>query len=319
MVNLTSFKDPRMAFTYIFPRIIIQAKSEFPELEMMGTAVRGAFLNRLRAAQCPYDQYDCGTCQRVDHCIYPWMSKSPNELMRSLGRPLDMNAPQGVAPFALKVLEGQRGKMCIDFPIFGRMLLKANVLLETMKTALKKFGHDGYTSELLYLKDAVSGKEYSPDAKIDQDTFEKAKIGGKSGPEFTGKALRLHFPVMQRLVYEEQELQDFHLIAWLSSLSRRLGAIDYFYGDRKSRSRFLQIPEAAPDIRITRSKIHEMQIFRSSSRQKRMMPWDGFMGSVDLSGEGLKEIFPAIKAAEVVQVGKGCTTGHGGCEIEVLH
>jgi len=89
------------------------------------------------------------------------------------------------------------------------------------------------------------------------------------------------------------------------TLVRRAETLAALYGQP------LEGVPAEPGFAVAATKIRNVRVERSSSRQQARMTWDGLVGSARLEGPGLADAWPLLRFGERVQVGKGTSFGCG--------
>lgn len=98
----------------------------------------------------------------------------------------------------------------------------------------------------------------------------------------------------------------------------RATALATFFGEQQ----ISHDPRAAADladrVTLTRSEVTRAEMVRRSSRTGQRHPIGGVVGSVLYEGEGIGELMPWLRIAEVIGVGKHATFGNGRIAVEVV-
>ncbi len=105
---------------------------------------------------------------------------------------------------------------------------------------------------------------------------------------------------------------EFHML--FRSLLRRVSALEHFYGDGIDAD-FPALVRAAEQVETVESSLRWVELSRYSTRQRRAMRLGGVVGRLRCAGLA-PELWPFLRAGELVHVGKAATFGLGQMQAE---
>ncbi|ANJ66665.1 hypothetical protein A9404_04075 [Halothiobacillus diazotrophicus] len=129
-------------------------------------------------------------------------------------------------------------------------------------------------------------------------------------PPFGGHAVevRLLSPLRLQVKGRVMSVEDFSAAEFLRALLRRITLLHWSYGT----AALPPVPLPAIDeVTSSAEQLRWQTGARYSARQAQRIPLDGLVGSFNLSGPGLRELWPWLYIGQWTQVGKSVTQGLG--------
>lgn len=296
-------------------RIGFAAQSSVGLPKYSGSTLRGAFLKALKAACCITRAQECPPCALYRACPYPAISAPPPKDDSARSKADDpapafvieppLNGPHKFAP-------GETGEFRIV--LFGRARAQ---LLPYVVVAWQRALEDGIGKG--------AGKAKVCDVTL-EDVSGDWEILGVSGqltdpgaqvilvPALpTSNLLTLDFLTPLRLIDMNSKrpltVDEISGDLLLRQLFRRIHRLADLYSDEPVTADFRGLAKAAAAIRGA----VDLQLFpwkRRSSRQQKVHPLDGLVGTVILEGE-LAPFLPYLYLGQWTHVGKGASMGLG--------
>lgn len=122
--------------------------------------------------------------------------------------------------------------------------------------------------------------------------------------------LRITFVTPTRITYEGQSTRspEFHTL--VRNLLRRVSSLCYFYHGFAYKADFPAIIRRAEAVSLVEDRTHWHCWERYSSRQKKRIPAEGFVGEAVYRGP-IREFVPLLRLGELIHLGKGTVFGQG--------
>ena len=125
---------------------------------------------------------------------------------------------------------------------------------------------------------------------------------------------RLRFVMPTRLKIRDQLVASIGFRALAFAMLRRTLELAHFHVPGAAIDwSFRPLLDAASAVRVTATDLHWRDWQRYSNRQGTKMSLGGFVGEMEIAGD-LAPFAPLLRAAEVLHVGKGATSGLGKVE-----
>lgn len=296
-----------------FARLFIDLQAEEPmELaSYKGPMLRGALGSVFRSAVCVRRSLkDCDGCA-ISECPYKQVFESVDPLGRDLPRPFVIEPPDDDRRI---IPAGDR--LRFGLVLFGRGLALAPLFImlfdEAGKIGLGRtrarcsvhsvIGEEG---ENVY----VPGGKYRPLAVKQMEQF-IAPISYRFA--------RIRFLTPTSIRREGEMLDAPSPRALLESATRRVRLLYRFHSTEQLRQEDVaRAIEAAASVKMTRVNVARSEVTRFSTRQQMRLTHVGFTGEIALAGH-IAPLYPWLKAAGYLHIGKGCTFGLGRLVFEAV-
>ncbi len=269
----------------------------------------GAELQRL---VCPFDLRPlCKTCTVKEHCSYflliekqtpmPGFSEAPRGYVFYPPVPQDNSVRE-----LFVTLIGSYSKF---LPVVAKAILKGRS---------SGIGREQYPYEVVSCEEILpdgSSNEISPEANMSADGPYPLRKWLKDLPESPGElSLRLMTPVRLSIHGKSPDIMDWPF--YFSTLARRLEALNKLFhgGDLLGKDLWLSLQEHFQSAGKIRSYLRWCDLARYSSRQKRKVPFGGFVGKAVVKNPSSLDM-EWWKTVELLHVGKGAAMGFGKIEI----
>lgn len=289
-----------------FARLNLDLKLEEPmELaSYKGPMLRGALGTVFRSAVCVRRSLRaCDPCTITD-CPYRQVFESADPLGRQVPRPFVIEPPDDnrriIAP---------GGRMQFGLVLFGRGLSLAPLFVmlfdEVGKVGLGRTGAKYSVASVSDEKGDIvykAGDAFKRPAAKTMDDF--------APPRHCHSAcIRFLTPTVIRREGETMDAPSPEAI--LEAVIRRVKLLYRFHStERLQQEAVARTVDTSALVRMTRVNVARSEVVRFSTRQQKQIRHAGFTGEVELAGD-LALLYPWLKTAEYLHVGKGCTFGLG--------
>lgn len=288
-----------------------------------GATFRGGFAETFRRLVCAAGAGECKECPLKHTCPYHLVFESEpppgSEALRSLDA-----IPR---PFVLEPSSDR--KTCYNpgetFEFSLILFGKVRNLLPYFIVTLEEFSHRGigrgrrpFSLEEIAAVNPLTGISalvYSSEDRIVRPrdlsvTSQEIWSRAAGYPVEHLRKIEIDFCTPTRITHEGRSLRtpEFHAI--VRNLLRRLSSLCYFYHGFAYEADFQEIIRHAGDVRTVRDETSWVTIGRYSSRQKRRVPLEGFVGRAVYEGP-LADFLPLLLLGELIHVGKGTVFGQG--------
>ncbi len=292
-------------------RLHFSPASAVPQERWTGSAWRGIFGWALKRLVCTVRDVECPACLLYHTCIYSYLFETPPppgaEKMRKYTA-----APH---PFVLLPAASSSGDdYVLNVTLFGR----ANQMLAYVVQAFARGAR--YGIHPLRRPFELQGVEQQlvPGRGPWRSIMDAA---GKLQPEVAQmpvcpappQRVRLVLITPLRLRIDERYIgpQDFRFADLFSNLLRRCSLLMYFHGSRPLETDFAGLVEQSRRVQIERADLRWEEWARYSSRQRQRMLMGGLLGSFELPGAQLRQLWPYLWLGQFLHAGKGATMGLG--------
>ncbi len=289
-----------------------------------GSTLRGGLGAALRNSVCTRRQLkSCGECREMAYCVYAYLFETLSKgfardyKFEHMAHPyvIDANdaiqtdfAPGDVLTFNLILLE--RGLNYLHF------------FIEAFRRACGQgFGADRTPFKLIQVEQLIGDQDqqvvWQDDGGLGAYSFPQPQIisSDQWQPEEL-KQVEVHFLTQLRLMEKGRLVQVPQLPTLMRTVFRRLDFILKVHGNRQLSLPFHHYLDLAEQSKIDRHELIWQDMSRYSNRQKKQIKLGGLVGQIVYAGDGLNQLFPYLKIAELFHVGKGTVFGLGKLKVE---
>lgn len=292
-----------------------------------GSLLRGAFGHSLRTAVCAMGPTQpCGSCRLKRACVYTrvfetFIDDEPPPFLRGLDtspRPYifeprcdEQNFPPGA-------------ELEFDLLLIGQAIdLQAYALLAVERMASTGLGRDRHRFTVARVQSLAM-----PAGWQEIGTLARGEAGRATMPEAPTAVLpsltetppsraQLRFLTATRIKIRDRLASTIDIRHLIFNMLRRTLELAHFHvPDAKIDWSFHHLLDDATAVQIVAEDLHWHDWQRYSNRQQTKMALGGFVGSVEIQGN-LAPVWPLLRTAEVLHVGKGATFGLGNLRIDV--
>lgn len=276
-----------------------------------GSTWRGLLGHGLRQAACVTHQPECTGCLLLSGCAYSRLFETPAP---DGSDPRHRNRPH---PYILNISPSQQENYRAGDPLqLGINLIGgANHTLPYLIHALTLAGQRGlgkrHARFQLTQAKQHSGGHWQPIYQAGGTLQPQPATTPQPPAAADTAAIQLLTPL--RLKYRGRLLRPEQLDQQQLShhLRRRLQDLAHFHGSQPPGGKAPQIEFPAADTLSITSQLHWHDWTRYSSRQQTNMQMGGLLGSIQLSGPGLAQLWPWLWLGQHTHLGKGTSLGLG--------
>lgn len=277
-----------------------------------GSAWRGALGHALKRTVCVVRGTPCADCMLYRSCAYPYIFETPppptSEKMRRYTA-----APH---PFVIAV-EAQAGAehYTLGLTLFG----KGHQYLPYLIHALEKAGDHGIgKNRQVFRLNAVEQRIPNPLS----DDWEIIYAPGQPLAAMPTRtpvvppvpdSVRVDLETPLRLRRQEHLVtpKNFRFGDLFSALLRRFSMLTYFHTDAPLETDFASLTRKAETTAISEADLSWWEWTRYSTRQHTEMQMGGLLGSFQVDGTELDELWPYLWLGQWTHAGKAATMGLG--------
>jgi len=280
--------------------------SRFP-----AATIRGGFGITLRKLVCPTVDIECSGCLLRNNCVYCYLFETtpPSDALRL------KNYKAVPHPFTLWC--NQSGSsLNVELLLVGKAIQYLSYFIYT----LRRLGTQGLGKE--YVKfdivnvtaDSITVYENGSDSVNMQ--FENDKLIFTTDKNLSGSCtLDIYSPMLLRR--DGKFVNGFDSYSFMSTLLRRITSLYVFHCDGRNFDNCKELINSWVNEVSTVAHLNMVRNNRFSTRQKQQIDYDGFTGTVKLTGN-IGKYLPLLKAGEVLAVGKNTAFGFGRYGVEEL-
>lgn len=314
-------------------RLQARVETELPAL--LGSTLRGAFGQALKAIACSVSHQNCSQCMLGKVCVYPSFFEAQIDEAHHLlaknqnaPRPYIFQAP--VPPLTRRISRGQelklhiapRGMLSFNLTIFGAAhqrqlpyVIHAVSLMAQHGLGVARAPFELMSVEVL---NEVGEKTLIYTPQVDkiaphesQNTMLKALVTARlaeieSADHLT---LRLLTPLRIREQGALQQMLDCQRL--VNHLSRRLAVLNAAYGITPQEFDYKEKITEAAAVSTAAQDLWLHKFVRRSNRQDKKIPQDGMLGEITFRGHALRKLLLLLVAGEFLHVGSGTPFGLG--------
>jgi CRISPR-associated endoribonuclease Cas6 len=277
-----------------------------------GSTLRGAFGNAFRKIVCPFKNKECRECLLLKKCVYTYVFETPVPEGSNIMRKYEYVPHPFIIepPFDKEI----KTRLSFNFLLIGRAIDYLPYFIYTFEEmGLRGLGK---ARSKLNLYSIVQKNKtiYDGRTKTLKDNVYKETISFIQ-PRRKIECIKLKFLTPTRIVYKGETLKNPEFEKIIPNLLRRIFLLSYFHCDKTLSIDFKGLLEKARSIKTNLEYFKFQRWDRYSSRQKKEIPMEGFIGEVIYEGN-LTPFYPYLKAGEILHIGKGTAFGMGKYVIE---
>jgi CRISPR-associated endoribonuclease Cas6 len=299
-------------------RIAINYQSSGAISRNLANTFRGGFGAALRNVVCHLKQDTCADCLLKNACAYGYIFETPIPAHARVMRKYTH------APHPLIIIPPKNNRRTVkqgqQETIELRLIGSAAAYLPYVILALDRLGETGLgfssvnfsveeiideTGELIYRKSEHTIRKDPPATNLIIQPGDEAK-----------GIFSIHFTTPTRLKIDGSTNRMPTFFDVVSSLCRRTMLLSYFHCGGSGEPFHGAFLDKTGDIELIESNVIRIDNKRFSSRQKREIPMDGFMGSLTIRGD-YGFFLPLLKAGEIVHIGKNTIFGFGQIHVTI--
>lgn len=273
--------------------------------------IRGGFGITLRRLVCPTIDLQCSECLLRNSCVYCYVF----ETVPSADSPRLKNYRSLPHPFTLWCRQNEN-VVSIELLLIGKAIRYLPYFIYT----LRKLGSQGLGKDRLrYRIESVKTDDrivYTSESDAVSEDFSPDILKFGNGPEQQGSVM-LDFYTPMLLRSNGKFVHGFELYPFLSTLLRRVTSVYTIHCDgqnlddgRAILDRWMSTLNASDCMTLEKNR-------RYSTRQGRKIDYDGFTGSVRLTGD-IGSVMSYLRAGEILAVGKNTAFGFGRYNVSNL-
>ena len=284
----------------------------------LGSTLRGGLAGQLRRMCCVRPGRGCAGCSLRPGCAYAVLfDPGPQRLgLKGVER-----APRPVVidpPLRNATLWETRNRLEFDVIIFGRPVRYASYLPEAVAgmagRGMGRRRHEFGLRQVMVQRGAESWKRIGGDTTASRMRPVELRRLLPAAP--AGGRIRMQFVTPLRLLANGRLLVRPTFRDLVRSLLFRANTMLSLYGPGPLEVDFRKLLERAEQVRVARNGLRMMRLQRYSNRQRRALPLDGVVGSIEFEGDGLRSFLPLLRAGTVLHLGKATVMGLGRYELE---
>jgi hypothetical protein len=266
--------------------------------EFLGSSIRGALGRILKEMVCKVDpKTNCNNCFYKSRCVYSNVFEPLRSNFKVTSSKLS-NQAQIPAPLIIGVESYQtlakNEYFSFDLSLVGEITAETKSILLNCFSTLTLFAKQPIKLRLLNVE------QVQPFSWIDAEKPIQIKLKSPLQIKKNGQILRS---------------QHFDLVAFLTTLIRRVKTLCLFYGDQLSPELENLWRSAVANISLLDTNLTDITWNRYSFKQKKSVPMQGVFGNLMIAGSGMKTLLPLLQLGEQIHVGKGSFMGLGRYQI----
>jgi len=287
----------------------------------IANTLRGGFGAALRDIACTRAGMECRDCNLSGECAYGYVFETPVPPSAAVMRkypyaphPLVLSPPREITGYVSK---GETSTVGVTL-IGNAVKYFPYVLLSFKELGRRGLGSSGIGFSIERAECEDGGILYEGDTDVVTET------AGMDGEKFfdiipgnpVNARFSIHFMSPLRLkvggrITSRPTFRDI-----VAALSRRAALLSYFHCGGPGEPLHDLLLGRVGGVKMVDSRTMELTQRRFSSRQKRKIPMDGFMGTLTFEGD-YGTFAPLLRVGEYIHVGKDTVFGYGQYRVEV--
>lgn len=284
----------------------------------LGSAWRGMLGHGLKSAVCTTGLDDCRPCPLIDDCPYPVLF----EARVPLNAPMLGSNTKAPGPYTLLASPGGRvasdDELTLRLTLFGEHGRDAALLARVFALGADSgLGERrlGLTLQRLAEVDLDGGERELGLAQLHQAPPSLAPLAALP-PCPPSLAIHLLTPLRLRVRNRYVGPDCLCFGDFLSHLLRRCSLLLQFYQQTPVELPFRELVDLAHKLQFSHTELRWEDMARHSSRQERVVPMGGLVGTMYLEDERLQALWPLLWLGQWTQLGKGVSMGLGEYRLE---
>ncbi len=288
-----------------------------------GSLLRGAFGHALRALVCAFGPAQaCEACRLRAACVHTrlfdtFVEDEPPPFLRGL--------PTSPRPYIFEP-HGEERELCPGAPLCFDLLLVGKAadlhpyaILAVERMAQAGLGRDRHRFRLERVEALAPGgawqEIHAPGTGARAPSGALAPTLLPPAAEAAPARASLRFLTPTRIKLRDHFVPSIGVRPLVFTMLRRALELAHFHmPDAEIDWSFRPLLEHAGTVAVRASDLRWHDWQRYSNRQQTTMALGGFVGSLEIEGD-LAPLWPLLRTAEILHVGKGCTFGLGKFEL----
>lgn len=305
---------------------LLRAKRSAELPPYLGSTLRGAIIDAMRATACPMRCEKVDACEGRAHCPYAYcFSPPPPPRQENLRGFLDPPRPVFVIPPPIQATAWEPAQpLPFDLIFVGRSITYFQQVAASLIFAVQHgLGKGRAPFDLLAVQNCLGEHKGVSLWNQNKDFFlpvQPTPIADvfplQIGPSDT---VHITFLSPLRLVEQNKLLMKLSFRSFFGPLLRRLSSLLYFHCDGELQMDIRDTLSRAESVQTLSSHLEYVPLERWSSRQNQHVPMDGLMGSILWKGDLIPHVWPLLQIGSLLHVGKGVSLGLGRYQISSLH
>ncbi len=267
-----------------------------------GSAFRGLFGHTLKRTVCITNMAHCENCELCNYCAYAYIFETKNMRGEKIAHPFILEPPLLERRIfhpgdILKVNVVLLGKAIEYLPYIVytfREMGKKGIGRNRGKFWLQRVSKDGRTI-------------YDCQEPLVRTEFDKQNLF-KVRTEITN-SVKIKFITPTAIKVNGRVSKDIDFVILFKALNRRLKALSVYHNGKTEHS-FDKYLAKASLIKMKSKALEPYNWKRYSSRQSKMIQFNGFIGSVEFEGD-MEPFMQLLKIGEIIHIGRGTVYGMG--------
>jgi len=293
-------------------RFTFQAEDPISLPPYPGSAMRGVFGRGLREIVCVTGKESCRNCHFMQSCAYCYVFETP----LSVNAGQDSPHPLVFDVHALQKRYVPGDQFALEITVVG----KANQYFSSIVQAWKRAGKIGLGKQHgAFQVVCVDGYDFNNGdwcslypGSITQNHHRRLS-GPIAEPTTSIQRIQLELITPYRSKRRGRLItpSTFSFEGFIANLARRISSLQQLYDPESPGLDYGSLSAPVADVELINANLHWKDWKRHSSRQNTHMKMGGVMGTIDLAGPGIKELWPLIKMGEWIHAGKSTLFGLG--------
>lgn len=297
--------------------VVLVARERAALPSYLGSTLRGSLAHALRRISCAIRREECADCLLRERCAYSYLFETPFAAsapavsgLANAPRPIVIEPPaERAKPWEAKE------ELRFGIVLIGRAIEHFPYLVAAAeRMAEAGLGRDrfGFRLARVEARGAHGTKRVLWAADKPRSTIgAPTPIDWRASSDRARKAIGIRFVTPARIVEDGSLVENLSFRDFARSLLFRVSALSALHCGRTVELDFKSLLRAAEETETVASDLRRRRITRWSNRQKAHIDLEGLEGTVAWRGDAVRDLWPFIKAGEVVHVGKATVFGLG--------
>jgi CRISPR-associated endoribonuclease Cas6 len=282
--------------------------------EFKGSAFRGLFGHALKKTVCVVNALECQNCLLHSKCAYPYIFETRNERSEAVAHPFVFEPP-----LTSRRVFPDREIFTVFLNLFGH----AHDFIPYIIFAFREMGKRGLGARRsrFYVQSVFSETEKGREPVFDHKTdilsphISSVDLTEKMPVNSANKQITFNFITPTAIKKDGQINLNPGFETIIKALIRRNQALSHYHNGTDVPRDFTDLLEMLKSVNLVSSELEPMFWERYSSRQKKTIGFDGFVGAVRFEGE-LQPFMELINLGRYFHIGRGTVFGMGKYEVE---
>lgn len=316
VISVPSLRETLGSIPVLRVELEFQATRHSKLPRFLGSTLRGSLARATKLLTCSLTKERCERCLLRERCVYSVLFETPRPpdsvVLRGqakLPHPLVVDPP---SPRDEPWSEGEL--LTFELLLFGAAIDHLPYLLAAAEQMGNRgLGKSRHPFEMIAARTVSFGGAkkliYRPGTSI--RAVESEPIERHLDQSAPARSVEIELVTPTRLVVKGSLTSSPPPEVFFRALAMRALAMLHFHCGQKVDLDIAGVIECAETLEMTKSDLRVVNVSRYSSRQRSKVPLDGLVGTLELGGEELLQLWPLLAAGEVLRVGKGTIFGLG--------